>query len=228
MSSNNKRIHASRFSAAPFVTEPLDIVLGGLGGVGAYVAFYLSRLQHNLFCYEFDVVEDINLDCQFFRYSDLGKPKATAVSEACYEYSRKTITRLGKYELNSFVGPIVFAMFDNMKARKFMFEKWCELESKQVFVDTRLQAEEFQIFFIQNKPEDIELYRASLRDDSEIPDLPCSYKQTGHYAGMVATQAVALFCNYLANQNHLKEFGEELRECPTFTTFNGLTWMQRN
>jgi len=44
---------------------------------------------------------------------------------------------------------------------------------------------------------------------------------------MVATQAVALFCNYLANQKHLKDLGEEIREVPFFHTFNGLTWQQQ-
>lgn len=220
------RLDFSRFSAAPFVTDPLDITLGGLGGVGAYVAFFLSRLRHNLHCYEMDTVEDVNLDCQFFGYDDLGKNKVTAVSNMLWQYSRKLLDGLGKYEEGSEVTPYCFAMFDNMEARKFMFEEWCKNPDKKVFIDTRLQAEEFQIFCV-HKDEDIQRYLDSLRKDDEIPDLPCSYKQTGHYAAMVATQAVALFCNYLANQKHLQEIGEEIREVPFFHNFNGLTWQQQ-
>ena len=217
------RLDFSRFSAAPFVTDPLDITLGGLGGVGAYVAFFLSRLQHNLFCYEMDKVEDVNLDCQFFKYTDIGRSKTTAVSDMLIAYSNNYLDDLGKYEAGSEVTPYCFAMFDNMEARKLMFEEWCKEPNKKVFIDTRLQAEEFQIFCVY-KEEHIQMYLDSLRRDDEIPDLPCSYKQTGHYAAMVATQAVALFCNYLANQKHLVELGEEIREVPFFHTFNGLTW----
>ena len=218
------RLEFSRFSAAPFVTDPLDITLGGLGGVGAYVAFFLSRLRHNLYCYEMDTVEDINLDCQFFKYEDLGKNKADAVADMIYKYCNKHINPLGKYEKGCEVTPYCFAMFDNMEARKLMFEEWCKLpEKKKVFIDTRLQAEEFQIFCV-HKEEHTQMYLDSLRRDDEIPDLPCSYKQTGHYAAMVSTQAVALLCNYLANQKHLVDIGEEIREVPFFHTFNGLTW----
>ena len=220
------RLEFSRFSAAPFVTDPLDITLGGLGGVGAYVAFFLSRLRHELWCYEMDTVEDVNLDCQFFKYSDLGKSKGEAVSDMIMEYSSGCIDVLGKYEKGCEVTPYCFTMFDNMEARKLMFEQWCKNDNKKVFIDTRLQAEEFQIFCV-HKEEHIQMYLDSLRNDDEIPDLPCSYKQTGHYAAMVATQAVALFCNYLANQKHLKELGEEIREVPFFHTFNGLTWQQQ-
>ena len=220
------RLEFSRFSAAPFVTDPLDITLGGLGGVGAYVAFFLSRLRHNLFCYEMDTVEDVNLDCQFFQYEDRGKLKFAAVADMVYRYSNKFIESLGKYEAGSEVTPYCFAMFDNMEARKLMFEEWCKDENKKIFIDTRLQAEEFQIFCV-HKEEHIQQYLDSLRRDDEIPDLPCSYKQTGHYAAMVATQAVALFCNYLANQKHLADIGEEIRETPFFHTFNGLTWQQQ-
>lgn len=217
------RLEFSRFSAAPFVTNPLDITLGGLGGVGAYVAFFLSRLRHNLYCYEMDTVEDVNLDCQFFKYSDLGKPKADAVNLMLREYSQSYIDDLGMYEEGCEVTKYCFAMFDNMEARKLMFEEWCKNSEKKIFIDTRLQAEEFQIFCVY-KEEHIQMYLDSLRRDDEIPDLPCSYKQTGHYAAMVATQAVALFCNYLANQKHLAELGEEIREVPFFHTFNGLIW----
>lgn len=220
------RLEYSRFSAAPFVTGPLDITLGGLGGVGAYVAFFLSRLRHTLIAYEMDKVEDVNLDCQFFQYSDLGKTKGEAVTNMVSKYSNGYIDVVGKYEAGYEVTPYCFAMFDNMEARKLMFEEWCKDRSRKIFIDTRLQAEEFQIFCVY-KEEHIQRYLDSLRKDEEIPDLPCSYKQTGHYAAMVATQAVALFCNYLANQKHLKELGEEIREVPFFHTFNGLTWQQQ-
>jgi hypothetical protein len=225
--SRYNRLEYSRFSAAPFVTKkPLEITLGGLGGVGAYVAFFLSRLRHELFCYEMDTVEDVNLDCQFFKYEDLGKPKASAVSDMIRQYSNGYLDHLGKYEEGCDVTPYCFAMFDNMEARKLMFEEWCNNKDSQIFIDTRLQAEEFQIFCV-HKEKHIQMYLDSLRNDDEIPDLPCSYKQTGHYAAMVATQAVALFCNYLANQKHLADIGEEIREVPFFTTFNGLTWQQQ-
>ncbi len=222
MSNNNyKRLHSGRFADAPFVTkEPLDITIGGLGGVGQYLVLALSRLRHNLYCYEDDTVEDINLESQLFKYNDLGKTKAECAKALIQDYSNLEITTLGRFDEDSFVSPYTFVPFDNMLARKLAFQKWESLPDRKIFIDLKCQAEELQVFAVY-KEEHIEMYRKTLKDDSEIPDLPCTYKQTGHYASICANLGVAALCNYLSNEY----YGEELRELPFKTIFTGAAWI---
>jgi tRNA A37 threonylcarbamoyladenosine dehydratase len=48
----------TRFKDAPFITEhPLDIIVIGAGGISSWAALFLSRLQHNLYVYDFDSFE---------------------------------------------------------------------------------------------------------------------------------------------------------------------------
>ena len=111
----------------------------------------------------------------------------------------------------------VFSAFDNMKARKDMFEAWkAYLEEWKsdggsdtpVFIDGRLTMEQLQIFCVT--PDKISEYEAHLFDDSEVPDAPCTLKQTSHSAAMIASHMVAFFTNHIANNN----IGETDRALP--------------
>jgi molybdopterin/thiamine biosynthesis adenylyltransferase len=212
----------SRFADADFVTEDsLDIILIGAGGIGSYLGFFLSRLQHNLYIYDGDEYAIENMAGQLTRLSDLGKNKAEALKQLLSDFSgNQSIETYGWFEDDSMVGDIVFTGLDNMKTRKLAFEKWYNLylekveanedTSMMIFFDGRLALENFEIYVVE--PHNAEEYRKSLFDDSEVEEPICSLKQTSHAAGMIATKMVAFFTNWLAN----KLSGEEVRVCPFY------------
>lgn len=208
-----------RFKDAPFVTkEPLDIVIGGSGGIGFPTAFCLSRLQHNLHLYEMDTVGPENNASQLFKYSEINKPKDECVKEFLKEYSDLTISTYGEFKEDSFVAPITFSCFDNMKARQMMFNQWKKQEDKLVFIDGRLLAECFQILVVQNIPEQIEKYEKEyLFNDSEVEDLDCTYKSTSHFGLMIGSLITSIFTNWLTNYL----LNDDVRLVPFFTEFNG-------
>jgi hypothetical protein len=112
-----------------------------------------------------------------------------------------------KFNNKSMPLPFMFSCFDNMEARKIMFERWCLLYEKtknenMLFVDGRMTADTGQIYFVQ--PKNIERYKETLFDDSEVEDLACSYKATTHNGAIIAGNMVAGFNNHIANLN-LKE-----------------------
>ena len=103
--------------------------------------------------------------------------------------------------------PIMISCFDNMEARKQMFAAWkedvstCREENKHkyIFIDGRLNAEQYQVFVVT--PDRIEDYEKYLFDDSEIPDDgACSYRQTSHFAAMIAARMTQCLTNFFANQ----------------------------
>lgn len=126
----------------------------------------------------------------------------------------------GKYDSESLTHHIMFSAFDNMEARKTMFQSWVEhisvLEEddhdleEAIFIDGRLTAEQLQIFCVT--PKDIEEYKKHLFDDSEVEDAPCTFKQTSHSAAMIASHMIAFFTNHITNVRE----GENVRSLPFF------------
>ena len=205
----------SRFSSAIWFNKirEKDIVLAGLGGIGSYVAFLLSRLNVNyLFLYDPDIVESVNMSGQFYTLNDAKnrKFKTQALTNKLYEYSNfhRVSSMSYCYDVDSIEAAIMICGFDNMNARKVFFNKWLhyvkhtEFPELCLFIDGRLNAEEFQIFCIQgNDTYNIEKYEKEyLFDDDEADETTCSYKQTSFMANMIASVMVNLFVNFVANQ----------------------------
>ncbi len=132
---NNRTV---RFSEADWFKPGNVVVVGGAGGISSSLAFLLGRLECAIYIYDFDEVDETNMASQFFRTQDIGKAKTQAISEIIYEFSENSnVNQMGRFEEGGSVGPITIAGFDNMKARKMMFEAWCALENKQLFIDGR-------------------------------------------------------------------------------------------
>jgi len=205
----------ARFKDAAFMTDkPLNLTVGGVGGIGGPVALCLSRLQHNIVIYEMDSYSEENLGTQLVKYSQIGKPKADCISELLTEFSDITPTCLGELTEESFVTPITFSCFDNMKARKIMFNLWKNQEDKLVFIDGRLMAENYQILVVT--PDRIEEYEKDfLFDDEEVEDLPCTYKSTFHVSLIIGGMITSIFTNWLTN--HIVKDDERI--VPFFTEF---------
>jgi hypothetical protein len=210
----------SRFKEAPwFTVEPLDIIIGGCGGIGSWTALLLSRQAHNLYLFDNDRVEELNLGNQLFKHSDVGENKTQAVANTIRELSgQDNIEQYDLYTKESISGPIMISAFDNMSARKIMFENWVSYvkanpEDNCIFLDGRLSQELMQVFAVL--PKDIDNYREHLYDDSEIEELPCGYKQTSHSAAIIAGLITGLLSNFVSTVNE-----NERRLIPFFTELN--------
>lgn len=205
----------TRFKDAPFITEhPLDIIVIGAGGISSWAALFLSRLQHNLYVYDFDSFETHNLGGQCAREKDLGKNKAEAIKDLIKEFSPETsIATYGKYEEESMTAPIVICGPDNMAVRKLSFEKWAAEADREIFIDARLSAETGFVYVVLPGME--AEYRKTLFSDSEAEEPLCSFKQTTHCAAMIGSLITSLFTNWLANKN----LEDDVREVPFKTEF---------
>lgn len=192
---------ASWFENAETLTTP--IVVGGAGGIGSWLTLFLARMLTDtyLFLYDFDNVEEVNMAGQLFSKLHIGMPKVQAVQAVVNDFSEftKLSCQNEKYTVDSLKSPIMFSCFDNMEARKVMFNNWSTEAPKHenaVFIDGRLLAEQLQVFIIT--PEHAMRYqRDFLFDDSEVADANCSYKQTSHFAAAIAAKMVQGFTNWL-------------------------------
>lgn len=189
------------------------VVVGGAGGIGSWLAFFLARANFNVTLSDFDTVEKHNIGGQLFKRSQIGKYKAEAVGRNVSEFSTNTINaQIVKITEETATHEFMFSAFDNMDARRAMFKVWKRSwnnMNRPIFIDGRLNAEQFQIFCVT--PENADEYeRIHLFNDSEVEDAPCSAQQTTHTAAMIAGHMVGFFTNHITNIN----LREEVREIP--------------
>lgn len=189
-----------------------DILVLGAGGIGSWLSLFLSRLGCNLYIYDMDIYEEHNMTGQAVMQEHIGKLKTEAIKDTIGRFSPDCeVTIEGEYKEESMSNDIVLCGFDNMKARKIAFDNWKKLvdetpeEGKKsfLFVDGRLNAEHLQIFSIRgDSVENIEKYKKEyLFDDAEVQEQDCTFKQTTHCAGMIASKMVSFLVNWSYNEN---------------------------
>lgn len=207
----------SRFSGAIWYEEiqKQTVTLAGVGGIGSYVGFLLSRLKPNrLIIYDPDRVETVNMSGQLYGQTDVGRYKCAALADMVMNYANycNIVALDQRFEGGSDATDIMICGFDNMTARRTFYEKWkqrvlsypagSDNRKKCLFIDGRLAAEEFQVLSIQG---DDERAMAAYEDkwlfsDAEAEETICSYKQTTFMANMIASVMVNVFVNFIANQ----------------------------
>ena len=206
----------SRFSSAIWYEkiQQQTVILAGLGGIGSYVNFLLSRMHPaSIFIYDDDTVETANLSGQMYTFDDVGNLKTTAAIHHSNKFSNygSIFAVDGRFTAMSQAGDIMICGFDNMEARKIFFHVWqrhvrCHHDmgdrAKCLYIDGRLAAERFQVFCIKGDDEySMQQYEEHwLFDDSEAEETICSYKQTSFCANMIASVMVNCFVNFIANQ----------------------------
>ena len=223
-----------RFSGAIWHNkiQEQEIVLAGVGGIGSYVLFLLSRMKpRQIYAYDPDTVEYVNLAGQLYSRNDIGRSKVESVTRMVQNYSDYygVSSYIERFTETSPTKNIMICGFDNMAARKTFFNKWLEhvrgkSEAERancLYIDGRLAAEEFQVLCIKGDDEfNINRYEKEfLFSDIEADATVCSYKQTTFMANMIASVMVNLFVNFVANQ--CKPLIE--RDLPFYTTYSAET-----
>jgi len=193
-----------------------DILVAGVGGIGSYTATFLARADMPVLALDFDKVERHNVGGQIFMDKHIGMYKVDALKDVVTQYGvgNNLKTFNGKIEELNKIPSIVVAAFDNMAARKYLFEKWRRNPFKELFIDGRLAAEVFQVYVVT--PEREQAYEQTLFSDEEAQPLACSYQQTSHVAAMIGSTITQLILNYVA-----ETYVGRYRELPFEIEFNG-------
>ena len=192
----------NRFYDLPWNKEQLEVLIGGAGGIGSWLTLFLSRIGHDIYLFDDDRVEEVNLGGQLFSKENIGYKKSEAIKFNCKAFnSFDTVNNQGWYEYPDAL-PFMFSCFDNMKSRKDMFQAWKESSESELFIDGRMLAEQMDIFCMSKDDSDhISRYENEfLFDDSEVEDQPCSARATSHCGAMIASYMTSLFTNYLTNK----------------------------
>jgi molybdopterin/thiamine biosynthesis adenylyltransferase len=212
----------SRFKDAPWFPKNNEIcMIGGAGGIGSWLAYFLTKIGFRVNIFDFDTVEDHNLGGQLFLQESLGELKVTAVAKVVNSFCSTPITTFNeRIDNNTMTHHYMFSAFDNMEARLALFNVWKRSwESAPpgvipIFIDGRLEIEQLQIFCVT--PENAARYQKEhLFHDSAVEEAPCTMKQSSHTAAMIGTLMTSYFTNHIANIYS----GETIREVPFYYEF---------
>ena len=204
-----------RVKEAPWFNPDQSVTIGGLGSIGSWLALFMGRIVNNIYIYDFDTVEEHNLTGQLYGKDSIGLTKAECVKAFTSIYNPQTVvSSMGKFSERSAVTPICFSGFDNMLARKNMFESWKRHSKKEIFIDGRLTAEQFWVYAVT--PDRIDLFEKDfLPTDDQVAELPCSFKSTTHISAMIASAMTVAFTNYSYN----KKLNETIVDVPFETSY---------
>lgn len=209
-------ITTERFEGALWAKtkEKFSVTIGGLGSIGSWTSLFLARTgRFYLFMVDNDTIELINLGGQFYKASQKDELKVHAVTSNIVDFCGDNAdiyitTNVSKIQSVKKVSTICISGFDNMEARKNMFNKWKssvdywnknkpEKSITPIFIDGRLNAEKIQVFYVT--PDRISDYEKHLFEDESIPEEVCSYKYTTHFSSMIGSRITQGLLNHVAN-----------------------------
>jgi len=203
-------IEHGRFKDAPWyaLAQQSKIVIGGAGGIGSWLTLLLARTGIKCYVFDDDTLEQHNLAGQLYSIKHVTMPKVHALKELLNDYAPASSIMPLKFKVDekTKVGLMAASAFDNMLARKYLFEAWVQanvyegvIKEGAMFIDGRLEAESMMIFCVRNE-EDIEKYKEELKlTDADIEEASCTFKQTSYGAAMIASHMTGFVINHLSN-----------------------------
>lgn len=204
-----------RFSDTEWFHPGIPVLIGGAGGIGSWLTFFLARQECKIYLHDFDEVDETNLGGQLYGTNFIGTGKVQSMINIAQEFcNNDTVENMGKFDEDSFASPIMFSAFDNMEARKLMFQKWKEQDNREIFIDGRMLCESGMVFAVRTD-DDIKRYEEELFEDSDVEEQACSMKATSHCGAFIASTMTAIFNNYVTNIKRKEYF----REVPFKTSF---------
>lgn len=202
-----------RFKGTPWFTKMSEstIFVGGCGSIGSWTSFFLARASANVIVVDHDFYEDHNTSSQLFLREDVGKSKVAAftsmVSKMCGE---NNVTPLhteiteeeGQWQSIILRCDAVVVGFDNLKARRLIYEEW-KINGKKdsIYLDGRLSVEEGTVYILtkQSSEEEHSAYEGTYFEDHERVELPCTFKSTTHCGALIAAKIVGNITNWFNN-----------------------------
>lgn len=183
--------------------EPITII--GAGAIGGATALTLAKMGfQDITVLDFDKIEVENINCQFYRFSDIGKYKVEALREIVKDFTGVEIeTSTEPYESGQLKG-IVISAVDNMQVRRLVWENHRQFAmGTRLIIDPRMGAEDAMIFAMNPvNPQDINSYNKTLYSDEEAVQERCTAKATMYTAMLISGHVAKVVKDFLCSDRY--------------------------
>lgn len=231
----------TRYSGFDWV-EPMqrmntEIDIIGCGGIGSNLIMCMARTGFpELRIFDMDKVEPHNIGGQFYTVGDSYNSKVSSMVKNMSRFisSTRIYAEACKYRGDNVrcPSPYTIVATDNIESRLDAATNWVEkvykkrIKSKVIkpfFMDLRMEAELYQIFFMDmDTPEDIikTYIEAEMHTSDKLSNAPCNMKQTSYLGLNIGSIGTNIIVNHI--NNSVSDFTKTV---PFFTEFDaqGLT-----
>lgn len=173
------------------LTEPITVI--GAGAIGSFTVLSLAKMGfEDITVYDFDKVSVENMNCQWFRFDDIGKPKVLALADLIFAFTKTKIKiKNEKFECTQDqikdLGKYVITAVDSMAIRKSIWGVCRDNAKVFWYIDPRMAAE-YALCFVMNpnSTKDISSYEKTLYTDEKAVAERCTAKATMYTATMIS------------------------------------------
>lgn len=183
--------------------QPITII--GAGAIGSFVTLTLAKMGfQDITVYDDDKIEVENLNCQFFRFSDIGKNKAQALNELVKDFTGVDISFYpSRYEGGQKKG-IVISAVDSMAARQLVWDNHKEFAvGTKLIIDPRMGAETALCYAMNPlSPKDVESYEKTLYSDESAVHERCTAKSTMYTALALSSHVAKIVKDFVTGNKY--------------------------
>ena len=166
---------------------PIKIV--GAGAIGSWAGLALAKMGFgDITVCDHDTIEIENMNCQFYRFDDIGKNKAEALRDLIKDFTKTEIQVITEPYQGGILNGIVISAVDSMEVRKLIWDnhKKCSPNTKFI-IDPRMGAETAMLYTMNPMDEqDIVSYEKTLYTDENAEHERCTAKATIYTANMLS------------------------------------------
>jgi molybdopterin/thiamine biosynthesis adenylyltransferase len=187
MQNEDYLIRQSDIIPSKVLETPITVI--GAGAIGSFAVLALAKMGfHNIKVFDFDEVSDANMSCQWYRISDIKKPKVEALQDLIRDFTGLAIEIVNdRFDGSQELQGLVISSVDSMEVRKLIWDTAKRSPKVQYVIDPRM-ASEYALSFVM-KPhdtKDINSYEKTLYTDQNAVEERCTAKATMYTATMIA------------------------------------------
>jgi molybdopterin/thiamine biosynthesis adenylyltransferase len=174
----------------PMNTLKIPIKVIGAGAIGSFVALQAAKMGfEDIEVWDYDRVSIENMNCQFYRFKDIGKLKVEALADLVRDFTRtEIIINPVKYEAALEHRGIVVMAVDDMAARRTIFQ---DIQRKcfgvRFVIDSRMGSEDCLMYVMNpHDDKDVETYMKTLYTNENAVQERCTAKATIYTANLLS------------------------------------------
>lgn len=201
----------------PDKVHSTQITVIGAGAVGSFTVLSLAKMGfNNITVYDFDKIDEENMNCQFYRHTDIGRPKVEALQELVYAFTGQKITVHNKRitKADEMFTNIVISAVDSMEVRKLIAET---IHYKHL-IDPRMGAEYAVMFAIGEDLNQRANYIKHMYTDTDAVHERCTAKATMYTVNLLAGQICKAVKDITTGSAYIKNFDWNIKN-NTLTSF---------
>jgi molybdopterin/thiamine biosynthesis adenylyltransferase len=190
------------------------ITVIGAGAIGSFTVLQLAKLGfEEIKVFDDDTVSEENMNSQFYRVRDIGRPKVEALQEIVQDFTEVEIEIVkGRYEAGTFPGLVIVAV-DNMATRQLVFDNHqLKAPNTKFIIDPRMGAETAMLYVVNPLSEaDGQTYRKTLYADHDAVQEPCTAKATMYTVNLLSGLVAKTVKDIVTKATHLSNVSWDVK-----------------